>query len=81
MFNLFSEVRVGELDLKSEEDCQGNYCGAPPQDFVIEKVIKHQKWDISAWKNGFDIALVRIRGNIKFFHVSYHLKIGSPCKC
>lgn len=70
MFNIFSQVRVGELDVESEEDCQGNYCGAPPQDFEIDKVIKHENWEITAWKNGFDIALIRIEGNIKFFRVS-----------
>ena len=61
------------MDLEEEEDCQGNYCGAPPQNFYVEKVITHENWDYSAYMEGFDIALVRIKGNIKFFQVNQNL--------
>lgn len=65
----FSEVRVGELDLESEKDCVRTFCAASPQTFNVEKVIKHEKWDLTAFKNGYDVALVRIKGSIKFFLV------------
>ena len=72
---IFSEVKVGELDLESAQDCVRTFCAESPQTLRVEKVIKHEKWNLSAFKKGYDIALVRVKGSIKFFFVS-HLTIG-----
>ena len=58
------------MDLEKEKDCVRTFCAASPQTFKIEKVIKHEEWDLTAFKNGYDVVLVRIKGSIRFFLVS-----------
>ncbi|XP_046971427.1 CLIP domain-containing serine protease 14D-like [Vanessa cardui] len=64
------KVRVGELDLSSKEDCQGEYpnyfCEAHIQDIEIEESIPHEKYQRMPSKN--DIALLRLKQPIEFGH-------------
>ncbi|KAL7291856.1 hypothetical protein TKK_0014419 [Trichogramma kaykai] len=62
-------IRVGEHDLGSERDC--DYAGTPNevcaekyQDFGIERIIAHQKYNPVSLQN--DIALIRLSRDIDF---------------
>ncbi|XP_030765186.1 CLIP domain-containing serine protease 2-like isoform X2 [Sitophilus oryzae] len=58
-------VRLGEYDRSnSEEDCDSNYCTAPVQDFYVENVIPHQKYNPKTFDN--DIALLRLTSEADF---------------
>ena len=65
--DIFSEVRVGELDLQKDLDCNGKFCAPSPQDILVEKVIQHENWNKNAFQEGFDIALVRVKSHIHLF--------------
>ncbi|XP_050354197.1 melanization protease 1-like [Nymphalis io] len=64
------KVRIGELDLSSKEDCQGEYpnyiCEAHLQDIEIEESIPHKEYQRMPSKN--DIALLRLKEPIDFGH-------------
>ena len=68
-FILFRQVIVGEHTLAEDPDCVngGNFCLPKPQEFGIDKVTQHQNWVFKLFQEGYDIALVRIRGEIKLF--------------
>ncbi|XP_026489627.1 CLIP domain-containing serine protease HP8 [Vanessa tameamea] len=63
-------VRVGEFDINSKEDCQGEYpkiyCERHIQDISIEESIPHQGYERSPVDN--DIALLRLKKPIDFAH-------------
>ena len=69
LFILFRQVIVGEHTLAEDPDCVngGNFCLPNPQKFGIDKVTQHQNWVFKLFQEGYDIALVRIRGEIKLF--------------
>ena len=67
MIDDFSEVRVGELDLQKDPDCNHKFCAPSPQDILVEKVIQHENWNKNAFQEGFDIALVRVKSHIHLF--------------
>ena len=67
MIDDFSEVRVGELDLQKDPDCNHKFCAPSPQDISVERVIQHENWNINAFEKGFDIALVRVKSHILLF--------------
>jgi gram-positive specific serine protease len=54
-------VRLGELDSRSDSDCNADQsvCNPPVQDFEIERVIAHAMYDTPKYAN--DIALIRLR--------------------
>jgi len=57
-FNL-AGVRVGEHDLSSREDCSGNICSPPPQNFNVSEVIFHAQYGKpKPFQN--DIALIKL---------------------
>ena len=60
---------VGEHTLAESPDCrkEGRFCLPEPQELEIEKVDQHPQWNKADYKAGFDIALVRVKGNIKLF--------------
>ena len=71
---------VGEHTLGESPDCrkEGRFCLPETQELQIEKVTQHPQWNIIAFQAGFDIALVRVKGNIKLFvsfsiHIYLHL--------
>ena len=68
-FFLFREVIVGEHTLAENPDCLnvGDFCLPNPQKFRIKKVTQHENWDAKLFQEGYDIALVRVRGDIKLF--------------
>ena len=45
----------------------GDFCLPNPQKFRIKKVTQHENWDAKLFQEGYDIALVRVRGDIKLF--------------
>lgn len=52
-------VRLGELNLITEVDCQNsNFCADPVQDIAVEKFIKHPEFNRSEKRNV--IALIRL---------------------
>ncbi|CAH0728254.1 unnamed protein product, partial [Brenthis ino] len=56
-------VRIGEFDIRSKEDCQGEYpltiCESHIQDISVEEVIPHKDYQRTPIEN--DIALLRLR--------------------
>ena len=64
-------MRVGELDLKKDPDCYHKFCAPSPQDLFVERVIQHENWNEKEAANGYDIALVRVRGSINLFVSTY----------
>ena len=61
-------MRVGELDLRKNPDCnRSRFCAPPLQDLSVERVIQHENWNLKDFEKGYDIALVRVRGNIHLF--------------
>ena len=60
-------MHVGELDLTKDPDCNNRFCAPSPQDLAVEQVIHHENWNSKEYKKGYDIALVRIKGNIELF--------------
>ena len=68
-FICFREVLVGEHTLSTNPDCRrrGDFCAPEPQKLQIEKVVTHPKWIRDEFYRGYDIALVRVEGNMKLF--------------
>ena len=72
------EIVVGEHVVGQEKDCIRNRhsgkcldVGLPPiQKHEVAKVILHENWKPSNFREGFDIALVRIVKSIVLFYVS-----------
>ena len=65
----FRWVVVGDHVLKENPDCRPRryFCLPEPQKLPIEKVIPHPNFDSEKYWEGYDIALVRVRGNIKLY--------------
>lgn len=55
-------VRVGEHFANEENDCDGNTCADPVQDFEVEEEICHD-FDDQTLEN--DICLLRLKGSLK----------------
>ena len=78
---LFSEVLVGEYTLAQDPDCQGSFCLPSPQHLNIEKVIPHEDWSEENFKQGHDIALIRVQNRCFDSVCEYFIiraKIQSP---
>ena len=54
-----SEVVIGEHTIGKTEP--------PPKTYAVEKIIQHPEWNLAKYYNGYDIALVRVKGLIKLF--------------
>jgi len=67
--HFFREVLVGEHTLSTNPDCRrrGDFCTPEPQKLQIEKVVTHPKWTRDEFYLGYDIALVKIKGNMQLF--------------
>ena len=63
------EVVVGEHTLMTSPDCRksGDFCLPENQTLAVDKVTKHPRWNIEEFTDGYDIALVRIKGHITLF--------------
>ena len=50
-------------------DCRksGDFCLPENQTLAVDKVTKHPRWNIEEFTDGYDIALVRIKGHITLF--------------
>uniref|UniRef100_A0A8D8HYW6 CLIP domain-containing serine protease n=1 Tax=Culex pipiens TaxID=7175 RepID=A0A8D8HYW6_CULPI len=65
-------VRLGEWDFESEMDCsQGNageelHCAPPVQDFLLERIIAHEEFNVKDANRANDVALVRMSGEAVF---------------
>ena len=66
---LCRRVVVGEHTLNTSPDCRksGDFCLPQNQTLAIDKVIKHPRWNRAEFYNGYDIALVRVKGLITLF--------------
>lgn len=53
-------VRLGEHDIKTEEDCDPmrDYCAPPVQDFYIEEIITHPYYKSDNFAN--DVAILKL---------------------
>lgn len=70
-FGFRSVVRLGELNLDAEEDCEigqdgEKFCAPKPLDLPVEKLITHEKYNNITLKN--DIALIRLAQNVSEFN-------------
>lgn len=53
-------VRLGELDVRTERDCNGDSSSCTEaQDFEIDRIVAHSMYDIPKYAN--DIALIRLK--------------------
>uniref|UniRef100_A0A1B0DFB5 Uncharacterized protein n=1 Tax=Phlebotomus papatasi TaxID=29031 RepID=A0A1B0DFB5_PHLPP len=78
-------VRLGELDTRSDIDCDSQTRCSQAQDFEIERIIPHSMYDTPKYAN--DIALIRLRRrtnscktlfNWKFQHLILYIKPFPP---
>lgn len=51
-------VRLGEMDERSNPDCEGDVCADEPQDFTPLVIIAHRNYNVPKYKN--DIGLIRL---------------------
>ena len=63
------EIVVGEHTLNTSPDCRksGDFCLPENQTLTVDKTIQHPMWNIEEFDNGYDIALVRVKGHITLF--------------
>lgn len=63
-------VRLGEHDLQSEQDCEGEeefkICADPHQDLSIEKIVVHEDYNATGRNFQSDIALIRLARDVVF---------------
>ena len=66
---LCRRVVVGEHTLNTSPDCRksGDFCLPENQTLTVDKTIQHPMWNIEEFDNGYDIALVRVKGHITLF--------------
>lgn len=57
-------IRLGEHNLDTVDDCE-EYCMDPVQDYIVEKAISHEEFDIHRLKN--DIGLVRLKTKVPHY--------------
>jgi len=75
------EILVGEHQLNQNPDCRiaKDFCLPDPQKLSVEKVQTHPNWSIRTYREGYDIALVRVEGNIKLFGISDNSYVSPIC--
>lgn len=61
-----SQVRLGEWNVTSKNDCSHGECSPTPLDVPIEEIIAHESYDPSDGHQQNDIALLRLSQDIKF---------------
>jgi len=65
-------VRLGEFDTEQDPDCERDLlsreetCAPPPQDFGIERIIVHSRYEASSNNKYNDIGLVRLDRDAQF---------------
>ena len=59
------KVRLGEWDLSSDKDCQGEVCSSPVQDIEIEEIIPHENYLPRGKSQSHDISLIRLKEEAK----------------
>lgn len=64
------QVVLGELEVGTNPDCDatGRFCAPPIQVFGVDEVVVHENWDKSKYKEGYDIALVRLDRPVTFVY-------------
>ncbi|XP_050675358.1 CLIP domain-containing serine protease HP8-like [Leptidea sinapis] len=60
------KVRLGEWNLKTDEDCVMDDCTDAPRDISIEKVIVHKGYATVESNQANDIALLRLKNEVHF---------------
>ncbi|XP_045502391.1 CLIP domain-containing serine protease 2-like isoform X1 [Colias croceus] len=61
-----NEVRLGEWNLKSNEDCNKDDCALPVVNVPVEEVIAHEKYNAHDGNQQHDIALIRLAHEVNF---------------
>ncbi|KAF2881997.1 hypothetical protein ILUMI_24178 [Ignelater luminosus] len=66
-----TSVRLGEHNVKTDEDCEGDtpgleYCSDPPVDVEVEKVIGHERYVPDDRNSYGDIALIRLKEEVEY---------------
>lgn len=63
-------VRLGEHDIKTEQDCElegpHKLCADPHQDISVEKIIVHEDYNATKGSSWNDIALIRLAQDVVF---------------
>jgi hypothetical protein len=67
-------IRLGEHNLDTVDDCE-EYCTDPVQDYQVEKIVSHEKFDIHRLKN--DIGLVRLKTKVPQYTGTYNTYNGT----
>lgn len=62
--NFRSTIRLGEYDLGSKDDCEGDECSPPPIDVDPEEIIVHPQRNFVSKQN--DIALIRLAAPVNY---------------
>ncbi|XP_038206460.1 CLIP domain-containing serine protease 2-like [Zerene cesonia] len=61
-----SEVRLGEWNLKTTQDCNRDDCALPVVNVPIEEVIPHDQYSAHDGNQQYDIALIRLANEVNF---------------
>ncbi|KAF2881993.1 hypothetical protein ILUMI_24174 [Ignelater luminosus] len=64
-------VRLGEHNIDTEEDCEGDtpgldLCSDPPIDVEVEEIFTHDNFDLENEKMYGDIALIRLKKEVEY---------------
>jgi len=59
-------VRLGEWDLTTDQDCEGELCSNPPLDIPFTEVFTHENYVPSSAAQENDIALIRLSRPVNF---------------
>ncbi|KAK6638911.1 hypothetical protein RUM43_007181 [Polyplax serrata] len=59
------KIKLGEWDLSTDKDCQGEICSAPVQEIFIEKIICHERYRPRDKAQNNDISLVKLKEEAK----------------
>lgn len=65
MFSIRISVRLGEWDLRQQNDCEGNVCADAAIDIPVEQLIPHEDYQSTSKRQENDIALIRLWQSVK----------------
>ncbi|XP_031616447.1 serine protease easter-like isoform X2 [Contarinia nasturtii] len=63
---IISGVRLGEWDVKSQNDCEENLCSDPVQNVRVAERIPHENYNPNLVKSQNDIALLRLERPVNY---------------
>lgn len=63
-FNCRINIRLGEWDTETLQDCNKGVCSDPPVDVNVTKVIVHPSYEHSTFRN--DISILQLEEAVNF---------------